>query len=329
MEPYVHDAVQDMHMARDLLLETIAGVSPDDWGKFVPYGSRTLHDLLAHIAAADHTWARAAQGLLRGEGADATPMAPEETRVVRERAMKRGRRLTPAQLIEEMESRRRLLLGLYDLLEPRHLALSLPSFGTEHNSVRERIWRGYHDRLHAADIRRALERNWYPQQLTFLPQVQPGVHALTTGTDDTLYVIYSVDPAAWELPSMLPEWTNRQLLAHIATGDWVLHTQLRHIVEGDAVAQWPNVDDGNAERIAERRFSNERALIDEYLSMRHETMLLLAQLKPKHLQLTMEFWWEPRPNEHTVLDYVLMFAMHERRHRDQLRPAMKYARSMR
>ncbi|HET6615202.1 MAG TPA: DinB family protein [Dehalococcoidia bacterium] len=329
MEPYVHDAVQDMHMARDLLLETITGVSPDDWGKFVPYGSRTLHDLLAHIAAADHTWARAAQGLLRGEGADAKPMAPEETRAVRERAMKRGRRLTPAQLIEEMESRRRLLLGLYDLLEPRHLALSLPSFGAEHNSVRERIWRGYHDRLHAADIRRALERNWYPQQLTFLPQVQPGVHALTTGTDDTLYVIYSVDPAAWELPSMLPEWTNRQLLAHIATGDWVLHTQLRHIVEGDAVAQWPNVDDGNAERIAERRFSNERALIDEYLSMRHETMLLLAQLKPKHLQLTMEFWWEPRPNEHTVLDYVLMFAMHERRHRDQLRPAMKYARSMR
>jgi hypothetical protein len=329
MEPYVHDAVQDMHMARDLLLETITGVSPDDWGKFVPYGSRTLHDLLAHIAAADHTWARAAQGLLRGEGADAKPMAPEETRAVRERAMKRGRRLTVGQLTEEMESRRRLLLGLYDLLEPRHLALSLPSFGAEHNSVRERIWRGYHDRLHAADIRRALERNWYPQQLTFLPQVQPGVHALTTGTDDTLYVIYSVDPAAWELPSMLPEWTNRQLLAHIATGDWVLHTQLRHIVEGDAVAQWPNVDDGNAERIAERRFSNERALIDEYLSMRHETMLLLAQLKPKHLQLTMEFWWEPRPNEHTVLDYVLMFAMHERRHRDQLRPAMKYARSMR
>jgi len=327
MEAYVHDAVQDMHMARDRLLEALESVKPGDWGKFVPYGSRTLHDLLAHLAAADHTWALAAKGLLRGEGADAHPLRPEEAAAARDRAIKRGRQRTPPQLIEEMESRRQLLLSLFDLLEPRHLALSLPAFGPEHNSVRERIWLGYHDRLHAADVRRTLERNWYPRRLAFLPAIQPGVDALAP--DDTLYVIYSVDPVAWELASMIPEWTNRQLLAHIATGDWVLQGHLRHILADNAVVVWPNVPDGNAERVGERRYSTDRALIDEYLSMRHETLVLLSQLKPKHLQLAMEFWWEPRPNEHTLLDYVLMFPNHERQHREQLRPAMKYARSMR
>ncbi|MEX2226127.1 MAG: DinB family protein [Dehalococcoidia bacterium] len=327
MEAYVHDAVQDMQMARDVLTETLEGVQPQEWGKFVPYGSRTLHDVLAHIAAADHTWALAAKGLLRGEGADAKPITPEEARAARERAVKRGRQRTPAQLIEEMHSRRQLLLSLFELLEPRHLALSLPAFGAEHNSVRERIWLGYHDRLHLADVRRAREQSWYPQNLKFLPAIQAGVDALAP--DESLYVIYSVDAAAWELPSVNPGWTNRQLLAHIATGDWVLQGHLRHIIETDSVDEWPDVEAGNAERVGERQYSPDRALIDEYLSMRHETLLLLSQLKPKHLELTAEFWWQPRPNRHTILDYVLMFSNHDRRHRTQLRPAMKYARSMR
>jgi uncharacterized damage-inducible protein DinB len=327
VEPFVHDAVQDMQLARDRLADVLASVEPGDWGRFVPYGSRTLHDLLAHIAAADHTWALAAQGLLRGEGAEGKPITPEQARAARDRAVKRGRQRTPAQLIEEMESRRKLLLSLYELLEPRHLALALPAFGNEHNAVRERIWLGYHDRLHAADARRALDRNWYPQQLHLPPAIESA--SVSLSPDESLYVIYSVDPAAWELPSAIPEWTYRQLLAHIATGDWVLQRHLRHILAEGEVSAWPDVDEGNAERIAERRFSTERALVDEYLSMRHETMLLLAQLKPKHLELRLSFWWEPQPNEHSILEYVLMFSAHERRHREQLRPAMKWARSLR
>jgi len=327
VDPFVHDAVQDMQIARDRLVDALASVGAADWGRFVPYGARTLHDLLAHVAAADHTWALAAQGLLRGEGANASPLDPAQARAARDRAMKRGRQRTPAQLIEDMESRRRLLLSLFELLEPRHLALSLPTFGDEHNSVRERIWLGYHDRLHAADVRRALERQWYPQQLRLPPAIERAAESLAP--DETLYVVYSVDPAAWELRSPNPEWTNRELLAHIATGDWVLQRHLRHILAEGSVTDWPDVDEGNAGRVAERRFSNDRALVDEYVSMRHETMLLLSQLKPKHLELRLSYWWEPPPNEHSVLDYVLMFSSHERRHREQLRPAMRWARSLR
>jgi hypothetical protein len=328
MEAYVHDAVQDMHLARAQLIEALSAVQPDDWGKFVPFGSRTLHDLLAHVATADHTWALAARELLRGDGAEVkAPMTAAERQAAGDRAVKRGRPRTPVQLLEEMESRRALLLTLYDLLERRHLALSLPSFGDEHNSVRERIWLGYHDRLHAADVRRALERAWHPQKLRFEKALQAGVDALDPGR--TLYVIYSVDPVAWELASGNEGWTNRELLAHLATGDWVLQHHLRHILETGKVGAWPDVAEGNADRTSERRWSTDRALIDEYLSMRHETMSLLSELKPEHLDLSIEFWWETPPNRHTILDYVLTFHKHEQRHCDQLRPAMKHARSTR
>ena len=325
MEPFVHDAVLDMHMARAELMSALAGVGPGDWGRYAPYGARTLHDLLAHVAGADQAWALAAQGLLRGDGEVAPPLSPAEAKAARERAIDRGRTRTPAELIEEMEQRRNLLRGLYDLLEPRHLAAALRSYGDQHNSVRERIWLGYHDRLHAADVRRALRMTWAPRKLKFPPQVQTAAEALAPAP--ALYVVYNVDPVNWERPSPLPGWSFRQLLMHIATGDWVLQGHLRHIIEHDAVGPWPDIDAGNAQRLDERRHSTDRALTEEFLSMRHETLLLFSQLKPRHLDLKIEFWWEPRPNQHTILDYLLMFEFHDRQHAEQLRPAMRWVRA--
>ena len=61
--------------------------------------------------------------------------------------------------------------------------------------------------------------------------------------------------------------------------------------------------------------------------MRHETMVLFSQLKPKHLGLKIEFWWERTPNAHTVLDYLNGFEFHDRQHLEQLRPAMRWVRA--
>src|SRR6266516_379465 len=120
-------------------------------------------------------------------------------RAMSQRAMQRLRHEPPSSLIEEMQRRRKLLLTLYELLEPRHLALGLRSFGDEHNSVRERIWRGYHDRLHTADMRRARRMQWHPQQLELLPEVATAADLLAP--NETLYVAFSVDPVNWERPS--------------------------------------------------------------------------------------------------------------------------------
>ncbi len=327
MEPYVHDAVLDMHMSRDQLLAALDRIEPDDWSRYVPYGGTTLRDLLAHLAGADQAWAVAAQGLLKGETLEATPATAEEAKAARARAIERGRAQSIDELRAEMDRRRKLLLSLYELLEPRHLALGLPAFGDQHNSVRERIWRGYHDRLHAADMQRALRIKWHPAGLTFPPELHEAIEALSP--DATLYVIHSVDPGQWEVPAPNSDWTYRQLLTHIATGDWVLQGHLRHIIEHNAVAAWPDVNAGNASLIAERAHSANAALTEEYLSMRHATLRLLSELRPKHLSLPITFWWEPAPNEHTILDYVVMFERHDRTHREQLRPAMRYVRALR
>ena len=116
MEPFVHDAVLDMHMARAELMSALAEVGPGDWGRDAPYGARTLHDLLAHVAGADRAWALAAQGLparRRGSRAAAVAGRGEGRASARSTAAAPAR---PAELIEEMEQRRNLLLGLYDLL---------------------------------------------------------------------------------------------------------------------------------------------------------------------------------------------------------------------
>ena len=44
MEPYVHDAVVDMQIAREQIRAALTDLAPEDWGRFVPYGSRTLAD---------------------------------------------------------------------------------------------------------------------------------------------------------------------------------------------------------------------------------------------------------------------------------------------
>lgn len=322
MEAAVHDAVLDMQIARDELNAALGRISAEDWRRYVPYGSRTLHELLAHIATADHAWAVAAQGLLKGES---EVRAAPDRRDARERGIARGRQQPVERLREEMDARRRLLLSLLELLEPRHLALALPAYGQRHNSVRERIWLGYHDRLHAADIDRALRMRWQPPKPRYAPELQDIVPLFST--DGVRYVVYNVDPVMWERPSSVPGWTFRQLLAHIASGDWVLQGHLRHIIETGRVGPWPDIAEGNARLLAEREHTIVGKLTEEYLSMRQETLGLLAKLKPSHLALPIELWWKPEAGAATVLDYLREFPGHDAQHVEQLRPAMKFLRA--
>lgn len=325
VEAYVHDAVLDMQGARRGLLQAVAEVTAADaWSHFVPYGDRTAHDVLAHLAGADHAWAVAARGLLKGEGEERPPPSPEHVRATRQAAIARARTLSPDALLDEMARRRKLLISLYELLEPRHLALALQSFGERHNSARERIWLGYHDRLHADDLRRALATRWHPQRLTVTPELGPALPSLAP--DETLYVVYSVDPVAWEQPSCVRGWTNRQLLAHISVGDWMAQRHLRSLIDHGVPAPWPDIDAENARLIDEREHVTTRRLIDDYLSMRHETLRLYARLTPELLAVMIPLPW--RDNEQVpVRDMFLGFGRHEEHHREQLRPAMRYARA--
>jgi hypothetical protein len=328
MEAVVHDAAFDMHLARTELTAALDEIGDDDWCRVVPYGRRTLKELLAHVASSDQVWALTARGLLKGDGQQVDALTPEEAAAARERAIGRGSAASVGELRDEMERRRALLVSLYELLEPGHLGMPLPAANGATVSVRERIWFGYHDRLHTADIRRALRMSWHPQNLKVLPELAPAAAALNPAP--ALYIVFSVDPAWWERPAAgHPEWTYRETLAHLATGDWVLQGHLRHVTETGAVGEWPDIAAGNASRLEERRYTTPAALVEEYLSMRHETLRLIFELKPEHLGLKLDLWWRPEPREHTLLDYLTSFHEHDRGHREQLRPAMKHNTSPR
>jgi hypothetical protein len=110
----------------------------------------------------------------------------------------------------------------------------------------------------------------------------------------------------------------------------VLQYQLKHVIETGSVVAWPDVTAGNAERVEDRRFATWQTLADEFLSMRHETMRLLGEVKQAHLKLAIERPWLPAEQRSAaVFDYLRDFWWHDDSHRNQLRNAMRHKTSPR
>lgn len=323
MHRLVERALFDMEQARAALLRELARVTEADWPRYVPYGDWTLKDLLAHVAAFDGLWAMTTQGLLASDGVT-IPVAAHDTEAARRRAIERGRKRSVASLIEELHSRRRLLTGYFELLEERHLARSLPAAPAGEDSVRAQIWIGYHDRQHAADIRRALAMAWEPERLAFPPEIAGAAAALSP--DAALRVMYSIAPETWATPSPAPGWSYHDLLAHLATADRAFQRQLRAVLATGRADRSPDAEQVHCGLIDERRDASEEQLIEEYIASRHETLRLLAQLRPAHLRVPARFGWDEREGERPFLEYVNAFPQHETRHLAELRAAVRWRR---
>ena len=314
-----------MAAARGGLLSCDCGIGPQDWRRFVPYGSRTLHDLLAHLAAADQTWALAAGDLLKGEPAREAALAGGA-------AGRGAARRSPA---DERSGARRcstrwrgggeLLLGLYELLEPRHLALSLRAFGDEHNSVREHIWLGYHDRLHAADIRRALRLQWYPPKLRFLPDVRR--RSTRCRRTRRCYVVFSVIRCAGSRHRRrrLERTGSCSRISPRAIGCSSITCarssgRPRRALAGHRRRQ-RRAAAGAAFSTRQRRSSR------SILSMRHETLLLHVAAQAEAPRAGGSASGGRRSRTSTRCSSTCCTSRaHERSHREQLRRAMAYLR---
>jgi len=84
------------------------------------------------------------------------------------------------------------------------------------------------------------------------------------------------------MPSPLEGWTYKDVLAHLATGDWVCQTILRSVVTNKpldlAVINLDYINAGNARLLAERKERSVEELIAEVEAEGEETQELLAQL---------------------------------------------------
>jgi uncharacterized protein (TIGR03083 family) len=157
---------------------------------------------------------------------------------------------------------------------------------------------------------------------TFAPWVEPVAAELRETRGQIARKANQVPDEVWALPSPLPDWSYKDLLAHLATGDWVCHIILRTIMANErldlgTVANLDWVAQGNAGRLAQRKERTPRELIEEVRSHSEETQELLSKLTDADEQRTQE--GAPM----TLGAYLRGFPDHDRGHLAQLETALQ------
>lgn len=157
---------------------------------------------------------------------------------------------------------------------------------------------------------------------TFAPWVEPIAAQLRAGREQIVELAQAGAAEAWSKPSPNEGWTCKDLLAHLATGDWVCQTVLRAVV-GDEAADLDVLGDldaigrGNARLLEERAARSVEDLIAEVREEGEESQALLARLTDAH---------EPLRRQGAPMslgDYLRGFPDHDRRHTEQLRMTLE------
>jgi hypothetical protein len=156
---------------------------------------------------------------------------------------------------------------------------------------------------------------------TFAPWVAPGAAELRETRAEVVSVARQLPLERWDQPSPLEGWAYRDLLAHLATGDWVFQTVLSAVTKDrDANLSFINpdfVNAGNAERVAGRRTRPIEDVIAEVAQEGEETQALLARLTPEDES------YERPGLPMTLVEGLRRFPGHDRDHVAQLRTALE------
>lgn len=130
-------------------------------------------------------------------------------------------------------------------------------------------------------------------------------------------VIARIPAGRWPQASPNAGWSYKDLLAHLATGDWICQHFMRSLLETGGVPKWPDADAGNAERVTARRARSADELAEERARHRSETVALIAQLQPKHLDAPIDMpWFNVRGAPFRV--YLQSFPGHDINHTQEL-----------
>ena len=329
--PQVQAAIRDLRQAHRQLLRLVDSLSPDDWYRYVPYGEWTVKDLVAHLVG-DMSPGGAGlilAGILTPEfiagTAESLDRRAMNARLVAERA-----RLTPADLRQLLFHSHDRFIAAARRIGKRHLHyLEMPvPMGPGYTlKVEDWLWAGYHDRQHADDIRRALEQDWRPEPLTFLPEIEAKFRLLWRYREGFLRAVYSLADDAWDEPCPeTPGWTYRDLLAHVASNDLRAHLRLRVLLGEEppaALDALRGVDAWNQEQVEARRGRSVRELVDELAWNRYQTLRLLSRLGREHLTAEVTLADGRRV---PLLEYIELLAAHEASHGGKMVPASRARR---
>ena len=126
----------------------------------------------------------------------------------------------------------------------------------------------------------------------------------------------AVDRSRWDEPSANVGWTNKELLAHLATGYMTRFARYRAIIDGiDPVK--PDELTANSENIGKWRNATPEEIVAELRRIRREFAALMARLQPGHLSLMTPLTETPR----LVRDDLMQIDRHDVDHAADLLPA--------
>ncbi|HET8944959.1 MAG TPA: maleylpyruvate isomerase N-terminal domain-containing protein [Dehalococcoidia bacterium] len=329
--PQAEAAIEDLRHAHRELLGVVDSLSAADWERFVPYGDWTVKDLIAH-AIGDMSPSGA--GLIH-----AGVLTPEFIAATSKGFDVRARN---ASIVEERrrytrEDLRQLLFESHDAMIEYALMLdesNLPvlnypvPMGPDYEiKVEDWLWQGYHDREHTDDIRRALETDWRPEQIKFIPEIEDKMRLNVRAQEGFLRAAYSVAEDAWEAESAgCPGWTYHDIVAHVASNEKRREARLRSAIGDGSQAELAainDVDAWNKQAVEARRGVPFRALIDELQSGWHGIQVALSRFGPDDLSLPVTLGGGETIPASEFLDRM---AGHTSRHGGQLVPASRRLR---
>ncbi len=160
---------------------------------------------------------------------------------------------------------------------------------------------------------------------TFLPWVDGPAKQMRESRVEGRRTAEKFLPELWTMPSPLEGWTYKDLLAHLASGEWVFQTMLRDVLGIEKglpkQATIEYVNEGNAQRLAERSNTSVEALIAEVTATGETTQELLSQLTDA-VEPAMAIWRRPNGDPVTLEQWISGFPQHDVTHGAQLKTAL-------
>ena len=233
--PVAEAAVDDLRHAHRDLLRVVDSLSDVDWRRPVPYGEWTVKDLVAHVIG---DMSPSGPGLILA-GVLTPQFIADTSKGFDVRARNRSlveerRRFTKEDLRQMLFEAHDAMIAAMLRLQEQHLPVlryAVPMGPGYELHVEDWLWHGYHDRQHADDISRALEGDYRPRPLPVLPEIEARFRRLTRYHDGFIRAVYSAAAEAWdERSEACPEWTHREILAHVATNDQRPIARLRAVL---------------------------------------------------------------------------------------------------
>jgi len=329
--PQAQAAVEDLQQAHRELLRVVDSLAEADWERAVPYGEWTVKDLVAHAIG---DMSPSGPGLIRA-GVLTREFITErsqnfDVRARNEAMVDERRRFTRDDLRQLLFESNDAFIDAALRLGEEHLpvlAYPVPMGPDYELRVEDWLWRGYHARQHADDIRRALELDYRPEALTFIPEIELRMRAQQRAHDGLLRAAYSVADDAWgEQSGDVPGWTYHDILAHLSSNEARRRTRLLSaIVDADRaeLASINDVDAWNEQRVSERRDWPVRGLVDELLLGWHEICRALTHFRPEHLRAPVVLG---AGRTITATEFLERMAGHTGRHAGQLVPGARARR---